>query len=597
MKIEASRTTLPANSFGVEPFFGSPYVTTVTLTFRDRFGVIAEPAEGEFGVSINPVDIAAFSTLDDPETDDINEFFVLVGNAPVSSAGGKGTVFIHTFDRPGTVTLSVTGVDAETGENFAGELTFTVAEGASDGQPSNITIQPDGLPQYVQGSGGRTTADFQVFVSDGGNTPVADPASNTPPFNNVRLEIQNGNGSDGASLSAVDASGDNVRGDEIAVGTVGGIASAALTSGNEAGNVTVRATTDRADNNVDNGIQDPVVASNSFVISDGQLFSVKITSPDVNSLTVNRVNPGLVAENNNNPSVIPLDPDATYSFTVSAIATDRSGNPPAQPIEIGFRLVDSPLIGFPSQGAGFFALSGDDGNPVEGGTTFTAPNGAFTTAGGGAGPGDTLILFGEEVTGNADLEGARIVDVVNGPTTLSVTSDFNLNDDTGASVNNGNVLPYIIGRARNGNIDAAGLTNEIGVASVKMNFPVSQLGRSVAIVAQATSDQPSNTVETVGDAEMLVYPGLAPATLTASPNVIPSNVTVDVLVCLEDAALSPIQGVYVGFGFSGLTGTGFVDEQPNSGTVGEPDRRRRMYGCPGSHHRTGVWRIGRCADL
>lgn len=570
VQIEAPRSLLAANSFGVDPFFGSPYVTTVTLTFRDQFGVIAEPAQGEFGVSINPVDVAAFSTLDDPETEDVNEFFVLIGNGPVDSAGGRATVFIHTFDRPGDVRLSVTATDAETGENFADEFTFTVSEGASDGQPANLTIQPDGQPQYVQGSGGRTTSGFQVFVSDAGNTPVGDPTDATPVFNNVRLEIQNGNGSDGASLRAVNAAGNNVSGDEIAVATVGGIASVSLTSGNEPGNITVRATADRADNNVDNGIQDPITASNSFVVSDGQLFSIKITSPQINALTVNRVNPGLVATNNNNDDVIPLDPNATYSMTVSAIATDRSGNPPAQPIEIGFRLVDSPLMGFPEQGAGFFALSGNDGNPQEGGTTFTAPTGAFTTAGGGAGPGDTLILFGREVSGNDDLEGARIVDVVNGPTTLAVTSDFNLNDDTGASVNNGNVLPYLIGRARNGNIGAAALTNDIGVASVKMNFPVSQLGRSVAIVAQATSDMPSNTVETVADAEILVYPGLAPATLTASPSVIPSNVSIDVVVCLQDAALTPIQGVFVGFGFSGLTGTGFVDDQPNGGTVANP---------------------------
>ncbi len=570
VKIESVRTVLPANSFNVAPFFGSPYVTTVTLSYRDEFGVLAQPTDGEMGVSINPVDIAAFSTLDDPQTQDINEFFSLLGNAPVDIAGGKGTVFIHTFDRPGEVTLSVTAIDPTDGENLANELTFTVSESASDGQPANVTIQPDGQPQYVQGSGGRTAASFQVFVSDAGDTPVADPSGANPPFNNLRLSIQPGNGSDGASLSGVDGTGANVRGEEISVASIGGIVSAALTSGNEAGNITVRATADRADNNVDNGIQDPVTASNGFVVSDGQLFSVKITSPDVNALTVNRVNPNQVLEGNDAENIIPPDPNATYSLTVSAIATDRSGNPPAQPIEIGFRLVDAPLVGYPNQGSGVFAMSGADGNAVEGGTGFTAPTGAFVTAGGGAGPGDTLIIFGEDVPGNSDLEGARIVDVVNGETSLNVTSDFNLNDTTGTSVNNGNVLPYLIGRARNGNIDGAGLTDANGVATVQMNFPVSQLGRTVAIVAQATSDQPSNTVETVSDAELLVYPGLAPATLSAAPGSIPSNVTVDVLVCLQDAALSPIQGVYIGFSYAGISGTGFVDEQANAGTVVNP---------------------------
>ena len=40
---------------------------------------------------------------------------------------------------------------------------------------------------------------------------------------------------------------------------------------------------------------------------------------------------------------------------------------------------------------------GTTGDPQEGGTLFTDPNGAFTTLGGGAGANDTLIVFGEDL--------------------------------------------------------------------------------------------------------------------------------------------------------------------------------------------------------
>src|SRR5690606_7732592 len=124
---------------------------------------------------------------------------------------------------------------------------------------------------------------------------------------------------------------------------------------------------------------------------------------------------------------------------VAIVATDRLGNPVLPGTTITFGLIDEPQ----QFGVGDFFLSGLDGNPQEGGTNFTAPGGAFLTAGGGAGPGDALVLFGEDLIGNRDHESARRIVSVNSQTSLTVKRRFNHNDTTGSVVNSGPVLPYV----------------------------------------------------------------------------------------------------------------------------------------------------------
>ena len=154
LELTTSRTRIPANAFFVQPFLGSPYMTEVTITYRDRFGTLSSPTDAEAAASMDPVTIAAFSTLDDPETEDINEFFVLLGNGTVSMAAGSGTVFVHSFDIPGAATLRVSAQDADTGAIFERELDFSVVEPAADGAPANVLLTVPSSLLFVQDSGG-----------------------------------------------------------------------------------------------------------------------------------------------------------------------------------------------------------------------------------------------------------------------------------------------------------------------------------------------------------------------------------------------------------------------------------------------------------
>ncbi len=569
--IEATRTQLPVNLFGVGPFLGSPYMSELTITARSASGQpisIPRGGSGGLGLTINPVTVAALSTLDDPETEDDpttpvienNEFLTLVGSTPVGINSGRATAFVHSFNTTGTAVVTASIQDPETGRVLSTTQSIQIVSNAPP-LPATVQLLPTFAGLYAQGSGGRTSGVFEAEVNDGIGQPVPNPVAGNTSFNNIRVEvIGDASTAAGERVNGVNAAGQNVSGASIALRTTAGGATFNFISGSRVGQSTIRVTADRADNNVDNGISDPVVAERTVVISDGKLFALQLTSPNVEAIEANRV------ASNEQGLIGGLD--GTYSLTVSALATDRQGNPVIAGTPVEFGLIDAPLIGFPTQGSGVFSIAGNDGNPQENGSLFSAPGGAFQTAGGGAGPGDTLLVFGQAVQGNRDLESARTIAQVNSQTALSTVQRFNRNDDTGTSVDSGNVLPYIIGRAQHGNIIATGFTDENGVATVRVNYPVSRLGQSVAIWSRGSATTTTGS-KLVSDIATLVYPGIAELNIIANPGAIPGNTTANVTVCLRDAFDSPIQGAFVNFGFSLASGTGTIGGR-NSGPLPSP---------------------------
>jgi hypothetical protein len=551
------RSTLPINAGNVPPFLGSPYMTEVTFMVRNARGELLSD-DDLLQVSLNPVgNTGGFSTLDDPDTEE-NEITVRIAQGPVGVESGKGTVFVHSLNFSGTTVLTASFQDPVNNQIVSATHTFTIAATTLP-VPSSITLNSGG-PIYVTGSGGNTSGQIEAVVLDGIGQPVPDPQSGNNHFNNLRLEIVGDD--NGERLSGLNAAGQGVSGRSISIATVAGIGGATFIAGSRTGNFVVRATADRADNNVDNGIQDAVTTDRTVVVSDGRLFSLEITSPLQNAINVNPivVDPDVEVT----PGESPNDPDGTYSLTVSVIATDRQGNPVIPGTPIRFGLIDEPQI----DGTGIFQIAGLDGNPQEGGTLFTAPTGEFTTAGGGAGPGDTLALFGKEVSGNRDHESTRVIASVTSATSLTVQRRFNNNDDTGTSVNSGNVVPYVIGRAVTGNIEAQAVTNSNGVATTQMNYPVSAVGKRIVLWAQGDGDLVNGTFETVADVDLLAFPGIADLHLTATPSSIPASGTYPVTLCVSDALDAPIQAVSIAFTFDGVSGT--VDDVPGSGFVATP---------------------------
>lgn len=599
LTITATTTTLPMNRLNVAPFPGSPFMAEVDITWRRANGDLVSGQE--VAVSINPVTIASFSTLDDPSTETVtdsngnylrgNEFLDKLGSGPVDVTGGHATVFVHSAATAGVATITVTARDSASSTTISKTLQITVANVASS-LPASITADANPNRVYLQETGGSNSTIITALVLDGGENYVPDPGSGNSAFNNVQLEVVGG--ANYGTLSALGASGPNT-GPVVKTRTVQGIATSAFRAGTIQGPVQVRLIADRADNNVDNGISDPLVATTSVIVSDGKLFSLAITSPTQEAITTGNIT-GTVG------------PNGTYSLIVSALATDRQGNPVPAGTSIRFGAIDGPAFGFPTDGPGAFYIYGSDGDPQETGTLFTSQSGCFTgfirlptanprcsSTGPGErpGPGDTLLVFGDLVPGNRDLESARTITTVNTSTSLNVSVPFNRNDDSGNSLNSGPILPYVIGRAIDGNIrdsgslgnGVLGVTNENGVATAVLNYPNNRLGKLVYVWAQGDGVGAAGNIKKVTDIGAYRFAGIADLVLTANPESISANRTAAVTVCVVDALGAPMQGLAINFSFAGLPpgGQGFVDDIPGSGQV---EDRTGTNGCAVARVRT-----------
>ncbi|MGN6520538.1 MAG: hypothetical protein ACTHK2_14035 [Dokdonella sp.] len=554
--ITATATSLPTNTGNWLPTQHGPNQAELTITTRNADGslLIGE----DLSVSISPVNVASLSFLVNDDNDDGDNLW---GSFTIKGTNGVATAWVNAGTVAGTAVVTASMVDPTTDRTISKTITITVTSGVGT-NPATVSLTPTPAGVYLPNSGGNNVSSIAAVVLDGGGQFVPDPVG----ADNLQVEIV---GNAGDARLSTNSSGGASQGTTVSTHTVNGKATISFQAGDATPQepVQIKATADRADNNVSNGIQDPVSFTTSVVVSDGKLFSIKITSPDVNAILANTVSGDVSAD------FPPLDPDGTYSLTVSALGTDRQGNPVLPGTPIRFGSIDEPVGTFDAgANANRFLIAGGDGNPQEGGTGFTAPTGHFRTAGGGAGPGDAIIVFGKTQhgapQGNEDLESALTVGRVNSETSLNTTTPFNNNNTTGSSVDYGPVLDYIVGRSNHGNITAGAFTNDVGVAHAELTYTVETLGHIVAMWAQGDgTDRVTNGSRRVTDAVQLLYPGIAPAQLVAFPSPIPGNTTTNVTVCLADALNSPIQGVRIGYQMDLSGGTGSIDGNGASGAL------------------------------
>ena len=167
IKIVAETQNLPLNSLGASPSPGGPFTTEVTITLRHRDGTLINAAT-TVNVSINPVGVATFSTLDDPSTTDINEVTLRLGQGPVDVVAGQATVFVTSYKTAGTASLSVTSPDVNGLSIQSASMDFTVGNVAAP-TPANIDLSNEHSTLYVSGSGGRSSSLITATVTDAGN--------------------------------------------------------------------------------------------------------------------------------------------------------------------------------------------------------------------------------------------------------------------------------------------------------------------------------------------------------------------------------------------------------------------------------------------
>jgi len=555
LDIKGART-MPANKDGVDPFLGSPFVNELTINYRKPDGSPGLVEDDVVQVAVSPVNYGAFSTLDDPSTVE-NEFFQLIGSGPVVMQAGVATVFIHSFDRAGTLKVSAIAVDEESGEEFAAEFEIEIEDGAADYLPANVELRASTDPVYITGSGAPSSKSLTVEVFDGGGNPVADPEGSGASYNNVVLTLDAPEGS-GATLTGKGAEG-TVSGREISVQTVNGVASFALKAGSKTGTHYIKAVTDRADNNVDNDLADPLSAETTVEVGDGQLFSLALVSPNFSAIRVNRVARGIVTDEEPEVDpetgvVLPPDPDGTYSLLMTVQASDKVGNPVLSNTQLNFGKIDDPLT---YESPSFFAFSGALGDPEEGGRLFTIADEDIhflhdpDLVDEAVEPGDTLVTFGHLVEGNRQHQAVRFVDSVIDDKNVAVTRDFNKNNQTGAIVDDGAQIPWTIGRSRIGTVDAAGRLDEDGRTSVRLTYPINAIGRPIVAWTQGTTANTGDDELTVAAVESMVFPAVSPLVLTVTPNQIGGNQETTVTICLRDGIGAPVTNQLISAAVSG----------------------------------------------
>ncbi|WP_051079925.1 Ig domain-containing protein [Thioalkalivibrio thiocyanodenitrificans] len=257
--------TVPVNLLGWDPCLSIDCFNTVEVNVivTDHLGNPV-PQGTDVALDMSTVGHGYLTRLDDPETEDINEFtgrdddgniVARMGQGVAPTSGGIAKFFFTSNENPGDVRLTAS-VTAPTGAVVSRRTTLTVGTGTG-GLPTQVLLAfSDGDVLFTQDVNAVPKQTRGVaLVTDEKGFGVADPEEGD---NNVLVEIIAGPGA-GEHLIGENANGERMGGSALLLPTEDGKAVFTVVSGNQPGLVVLRATADGDDNNVDDVILQPVV--------------------------------------------------------------------------------------------------------------------------------------------------------------------------------------------------------------------------------------------------------------------------------------------------------------------------------------------------
>lgn len=537
IEISADKTTLPPNILNAPVRIGGPYTNTITVQVKQNGRMF--PASSVSIDIVSGLSGGALFYLDgDEEHEDDNGNPLAFRRLVFEDTSGVVTGHFHVFGAPGTVVLRASATDPQTGQTASADLVLNITGGGVGEfgpRPAMVNFVMDPAPVYIRTNPDGTTPApqrnfkiFQIFVLDDFGQPI-----NAGTGNLVRIELLPNRPNGGEWLSAIDASGNAQQGTTIVTTPIGGAATVVLHSGTVPGTVVISATADRADNNVDNGIEFPITNYAMVSIGTGELTSLTFSGPFMDAVRARR---NALGAQLIDPATLESPflgaPTGTlwngmFTRFISVIASDPYGNPPPAGTPITFRLIDSPLDmlvnRYPDQGHGQFAITGYNGDPQEGSFEFFAPNRLFLRGLGDtlnpfvvpngvsfalADPGCLLVLQDPEIInpnpstinslpgeGRPEYHvGSRIITGRMG-NMLLVNAPFNqTRQNVGANVwytvgcppHKGNVMNFNqINSPVFGLAEVIVTTDANGIANTVMNYPASQVGRRFMVVAES----------------------------------------------------------------------------------------------------------------
>jgi len=184
-----------------------------------------------------------------------------------TNSGGDFFVF-HALGQAGTTRITCSVQDPRDGMQRSASVDIVV--GAATGMPSHIRVVPQGGGNAYLGTRGNTdriaTAQvMQVQVLDDANQPISSRAGERSV--QVRI-VPNTEAGKGARLVA--GSGSSPTSSVLQLSTVQNVANFSVLSGAKPGAIFLEYVVDRYDNNVANGIQDPIVVMERVEVFDWQ---------------------------------------------------------------------------------------------------------------------------------------------------------------------------------------------------------------------------------------------------------------------------------------------------------------------------------------
>ena len=291
LKTDPGKDQLPLNIDGKTPGFDgysgfgvySPFTTVLHLSATVGGGGPPIPNQGDstFGCNLGAgLKDNALYYLDGKDEHMVEVDDGVGGKRKVPAAyraitlpanAGGATFHFHAGNEAGVARIECSVTDPR--DNSQKKAVANITIGGATGKPASVRVIT-GVPSYLgtksNASGILNQMGMQAFILDDANQPTG---SSSGPSMQVRIL----SGTD-AAVGARLVSG-SLSGSVLQVPTVGGVAQFSLLSGNETGPIFLEFTGDRYDNNVANGIQDPI--STIDQVSVIQAYASAVTVPDV----------------------------------------------------------------------------------------------------------------------------------------------------------------------------------------------------------------------------------------------------------------------------------------------------------------------------
>lgn len=346
ISLRADKTQLPLNISNQMAGIGaySPFTTTLYVEAREGNRPILGGTE-IFGCNVaGGLESGALYYLDGKdehmvEVDDGKGGKIKVPgayrNIVLDSNAGGNSFHFHAGNKTGLA--RITCVVTNPADKLVSSASVDIVVGAATGKPASVTVTTQG-PRYLGTSTNTFDLPKSVAISakvmDDANQPVPDPSAA-----NLKVRIRPFGASADARLLAGSQSGD-----EVQVSTIGGEGLFSISSGPTAGVILLEMTADRFDNNVSNGVQDPVmqlmaisvnkaistvalsITDTSLTVTNGMAYSFALTAQGglpPYAWTSSALPSGLNLSSDGIISGVPTAPKGTYNVVVTV--TDDTG--------------------------------------------------------------------------------------------------------------------------------------------------------------------------------------------------------------------------------------------------------------------------------